>query len=343
MSKRSEYKRVPGRSSIINPMRSSLWLGEDHLLLVSHGLVAETYRRFPLTSIQSIVMSQTGRGRIYNWVLGAFAVLLLGMTILIGVFSPLHAFGPGFQLGVVLILALINVARGPTCRTQLRTAVQTVDLGSLSRLRRARKSLEILVSRIEAAQGSVAAESLAELNADGESIAMGMQAAPVTAVPAVQAPREARLLTYCRGRAHSVLFTTALGVGFCSIATLLIPSAASSISILSAVLLLGLLGCGVGAGVAQYGSTMPLRLKILTWSISGYQAAIFFVTVILTVALLAVQFGDDGNTSQITNHIAYQLFTMIHFALSALQGALGLVWLARYRSTAAPPTANRDE
>ncbi len=338
-----KYERIPGRSSTINPMRSSLWLGDDHLLLVSHSFVAETYRRLPLKAIQAIVTTGTGRGRIYNRVLGAIAALLLVATILTGLFSPLFCIAPGSQLGVVLILILINIARGPTCRTELRTAVQTVELGALCRLKRTRKAMAMIASRIETVQGAVSAQALAELNAADASVAASMQVAPASPRLSSGTPRKPTVLTYCRGRAHSVLFWTTVGIGLCSLVTLLVPSAIGGISILTIALLFLLFGCGIGAGVSQSGSSMPLRLKILTWTIPGYHAFTLLITIVLTIAVFVIHFSGDGSTSQITDHIAFKTFAMVDFALSALQGSFGLVWLERYRSTATPPATDHNE
>jgi hypothetical protein len=342
MSEEFRYTRLPGRSPLINPMRSSLWLGDDHLLLVSHSFVAENYRRFPLHAVQAIVSTQTRRGRTYNIVFACIGALQLLAMALWSLKSFSLAMISGMPLLFTLLLVLINVRRGPTCRTILRTAVQTVDLGSLSRLRAARRVTAMLVNSIEAAQGFVPSERLSELSAQSLSgNAVGQQVAPIVPVVSRRAEVAAPVPTYCRGRAHSVLFSMVIGVGCCSLAGLL-PGVFSLVSVLSLILLLLIFGTGIGAGIAQIGSTMPTRLKVFAWLSPGYHIVTFVATVVAAIIYAVIHFSDGG-TQGLTDHIAYRLFALFDFAVSAMIGAFGLVWLGRYRREHGPRKADSDD
>ncbi len=145
------YKRLPGRSrQLMN--YATLWEGEDHLLFVqSHG-VTEAYRRFSYRDIQAIVLCQTKNGLVTSIVLGVVAAAFgLG-----AVFSATAvAIALGIVAGIFLLLALINLSLGPTCRCTLRTAVQTQELPSLNRLRSARRALGRIQARVNSIQRPV--------------------------------------------------------------------------------------------------------------------------------------------------------------------------------------------
>ena len=55
----------------------------------------------------------------------------------------------------IAIPLLINNILGPTCDVYIRTAVQEVKVPALGRLRRARKTLDLIRPLIEAAQGTM--------------------------------------------------------------------------------------------------------------------------------------------------------------------------------------------
>lgn len=341
----TQYTRVPGRSPLINPLRSSLWLGDDHLLLVSHSFIAETYRRFPLHAIQAIVITESKRSQLYNLILGISGILLLIGTLSLGMLSPWVALVPGVQLMVVCILLLINLGRGPTCRTTLRTAVQTVELGSLARLRRARATLAALTERIEAVQGQVASQHLATLQTSTTPTpATGLQATPIIISQpshSVSTPRTVHRRT--RARLHSVLFCSCLGVGFCSL-TALAPGTLPFVSVLSFVLLFVVFFTGVTAGLMQIGTTLPLSVKVLTWITPAYHILTFIGAVVPMIIYTVIHFSE-GNQAALTNHAAFQIFALFDFAIACLLGLAGLIGLDRYRRhiIATPQDATIDE
>lgn len=144
------YIKLPGKHSGVFVL-TTLWEGEDHLLLVDSNRMSESYRRFFYRDIQAFAICETAKGHITSGVLASLA-LPLGIP----------AFFVGFNAGVVLgalavlflLLALINYLRGPTCLCTVQTAVQNHRITSLNRVRVARKVLGLIQPKIEAAQAA---------------------------------------------------------------------------------------------------------------------------------------------------------------------------------------------
>ena len=92
----------------------------------------------------------------------------------------------GILVTLMLIPILVNNLRGTACACQLRTAVQTEDLGSLSRVRQTQKVLEKIRPLIVAAQGSLSSEEVAARMHQAASPQLG--GAPTEAPPASAPP-----------------------------------------------------------------------------------------------------------------------------------------------------------
>ncbi len=165
---------------IISTARSSLWLGDDHLLVIDTSGFTETYKRFYLRDIQAFQLRQTSRWIHWAVVWGGLASLWGAWAILLVEVRYLFA---GLAGGFLLVLAL-HLAGGPSCVCHLRTAVQTEELPSLNRVRRARKILARLRSLIEGVQGQLAPEEFAarlrDVEAPASPIASGPGSAPRT-------------------------------------------------------------------------------------------------------------------------------------------------------------------
>lgn len=153
-----EYEKLPGRGLrrggflVVTATHSRLWLGADHLLLVDSNGYQESYKRFAFRDIQAITLTRTARRLILNVVLG-FPLAVFG---LLAAFIPSEVAQVIFgSLALLFAIAiLINSLRGPTCRCDLTTAVQTDELASLRRLSRADKVLARLRPLIQSVQGS---------------------------------------------------------------------------------------------------------------------------------------------------------------------------------------------
>ena len=158
----SQYKRLtrPGWFAATGQSRSSLWVGADHLLSVGADNFRESYKRFYFRDIQAILVQKSDRFRTWNIILGMMMVFML-----VFLFACLpkgegwtsdHIDGVSFFGVIVALLVLIlvlHLVRGQTCRTFLRTAVQIEELHSLSRINAALRVLAELQPLIVAAQG----------------------------------------------------------------------------------------------------------------------------------------------------------------------------------------------
>jgi hypothetical protein len=159
-----EYQRLTfatGRSAfgIISLSRASLWLGKDHLLCVETSGYSESYKRFYFRDIQAFSFRRTNARMVLSIVLAVMAALFLLIAFIADNTTVLVIFVSLTPL-LCLVPLVINLILGPTCRCQVRTAVQTEDL-PIRRIRGARRFLERVRPLISAAQGELTAEEIA--------------------------------------------------------------------------------------------------------------------------------------------------------------------------------------
>lgn len=151
-------RRTPGLA-IITVSRSNLWLGSDHLLCVESEGFNESYRRFYFRDIQAITLRKTPRALIIGLVTGV-------LTAFFGVLAfSVNDEAGRWVLGILATVCgipfLLNLLSGPTCQCELRTAVQTEKVPSMSRVRRAQRVLKRIRPLIVEAQGQLPAEEIA--------------------------------------------------------------------------------------------------------------------------------------------------------------------------------------
>jgi hypothetical protein len=159
----SEYtKLTPPRCTatfgVVSVTRSNLWLGMDHLLCVETEGYTEKYRRFYFRDIQSITLRRTNRALGLGVVTGALTAVFALLVLVIEDLPGKSVFG--ILGGVCAIPCALNFIYGPTCKCELRTAVQTENVPSMSRVRRARKVLNLLRPLIAEAQGQLSVEEI---------------------------------------------------------------------------------------------------------------------------------------------------------------------------------------
>jgi hypothetical protein len=146
--------------------RCTLWLGPDHLLHVRSFGASEEYKRFYYAEVQALSAYKTQWGKFRNIVLLLF-ILLFVYAIFTLPQPAMTVFG---VLGFFLVLLLIyNIARGPSCRAYVRTAVQREELPSLSSYLTYRLALSRIKPRIEAVQGVLEPAALGAEAATGAS------------------------------------------------------------------------------------------------------------------------------------------------------------------------------
>jgi len=142
------YSRLPGRARSLMGV-SSLWLGPDHLLLVEGRGYTERYRRFYYRDIASIVTRNTP----------SFTVGIIALASLLALSTVAVATASVDARPYVLVIAMlpaalalaVHVIRGPSCRSEISTAIQTAPL-PFRRWRAARKAIARIRERIAQAQ-----------------------------------------------------------------------------------------------------------------------------------------------------------------------------------------------
>jgi hypothetical protein len=174
------YRRLRGLgTSAFEYVR--LYLGPDHLLMVSSSGYTETYKRFFFRDIQSITVRKSNLGKVWNIVWGVL-FWIFGLAVALDTGGDAMYFWLGVG-AIFLILLVWNIGRGPTCVTQITTAVQTRTLTPLNRLRRARQVIAQLKPFIETAQGTLTPDGLAQhLDQSRRGVTPLAQPVPATAL-----------------------------------------------------------------------------------------------------------------------------------------------------------------
>lgn len=162
MAEREYIKLTPLRQrrgfAVVSSSRSNLWLGKDHVLCVETEGYTESYKRFYFRDIQAITLRKTVR----MWILAIVTGLFTGLFSIVALAVP--AIEARWVFGILAVICaipfLLNFLYGPTCACRLRTAVQTEDMPSMGRVRRARKIIARLRPLIAEAQGQLAPEEI---------------------------------------------------------------------------------------------------------------------------------------------------------------------------------------
>lgn len=145
-----DYQRVTRRRR--TPAGSSeLWLASDHLLLVTRQWATENYQRFRLSEIKSIVAVERPSLRPIQMV-GLVAAALLCALAIFGQAGTARRILIGAPLALAFVWLLVDFLRGPYCRVELTTAVSSVRLTPLRRMRAAMAFIDTVTPLIEAAQ-----------------------------------------------------------------------------------------------------------------------------------------------------------------------------------------------
>jgi hypothetical protein len=154
------YKKISDGGlllSLFPGVRTKLYLGTDHLLLIEQFILIERYKRFYFRDIQAITTTKSSRWIVLGSIWGVLALLsaLLFMadhpvTLILGtLFTAL--FGIAF---------IHNILSGPTCIVRVQTAVQTHRFAPLERIRDFTSGMETIVPLIQNAQRGQGSPSL---------------------------------------------------------------------------------------------------------------------------------------------------------------------------------------
>ena len=269
--KEKEYRKLPGTKKGFIVGRYTLWQGVDHLLHVYSRVGVEDYKRFYFNDIQAIITRKTITGKVQNGVLG-FLLLLFTLPAILND-GGWSAFWAAFA-GVLLILLLINLYRGPTCETKLLTAVQTEKLHSLHRLRTAFKVMDRLRSQIESAQGRLAREDLGKIPARrvNDNAAKG---------PSLQAAKSETTARHEKGRSHLVLFGLLVLDGVLATSGFLFTHVIVTILSSVAGICMGIFV--ITALVKQHNSDISKALRAITWTCLGFVGITFVAGYVISM------------------------------------------------------------
>ncbi len=249
--------------SVASRGRNYLYLGPDHVLMVTNAWFGEDYKRFYYRDIQAIVVQKNGAAGILNLVLGGLLAFLVFLAVLgLGSWQwdEVGFVITGIIFGIVLLLLLVNIAMGPTCICKLQTAVHAERLPSLGRLRRTRRAVQRIQMKVEEVQGRLERE-VVEAHRDAIYSTTSVSA-PVRGWKAVGPVRHEE------ARAHEALSYIVLVSGLVSLLKLLFPTwETTGVSVI--LVLIGLASVVVGI-VRQNHSDLPRNLHTFLWSILIY-------------------------------------------------------------------------
>lgn len=269
LTSKRPYRRLAGRGRrasgcvALGAPIHTIWLADDHLLLREsvYG-VTETYKRFYFRDVQAIIVRRSPR-----WIAWMAIWMFLCLVFLI-CYGVAHNQGWGwpFLSAVCFLLAVVKLARGPTCVTHLVTAVQRELLGSLNTVRKARRALKTLVPLIEQKQGTLDPASLQNPGTSpglpGQTVGQTVQSrAEAVTHPSVIAPQLSRL-----SLPHLLLFVATLAGGAVAFWEYFRPSPPSLIA--AGIFLGAILVLSVVALVAQGRRRVNKAISALTWTIT---------------------------------------------------------------------------
>ncbi len=156
-------KKIPGHDLLLDRgSRGSLWLADDHLLVIETACFLlcyrETYRRLDYANIHAVMQAPTHRS---TWQLIGLLLMLafFGLMTLIGaaedgVGPALVIFSPMALLSLVLLI--VHLRMGPSATVSVLTAVRAWPLTMVTRRKQAEKVLAALSARCAEAQQPLA-------------------------------------------------------------------------------------------------------------------------------------------------------------------------------------------
>ena len=160
-------KRIAGRGrsprGVLFGGTQTLWMGPDHLLVVTDRGYSEEYKRFYFKDIQALMIWRTLTSTVSRAVFGFLAVAGLALTAAClwrGWHGAWVLCWAGIS-GFFLLCLLADWARSPTCGCALQTAVQTERLYAVHRLRQATRFWARFSDAVETVQDALDEEQLA--------------------------------------------------------------------------------------------------------------------------------------------------------------------------------------
>ena len=319
---------------VLRGKRVQLWLGDDHLLVVDWDGAREYYKRIRYQDIQTIIVHRTTEGRVINALLGGIILLFTIFGLAVG-----DTVGTTIFLVIAAVFGLIllaNLIAGPTSKCQLRTAVQTEELYSLTRLSNARKALDRLRPLITAAQGTLTPEEMMtrmnEPDFGGNTLASDQGQLSRQFAATVFPPPP---IPY-RSKIHAILFFLLIMDLPCTLAIEIFGGAALKSA--GFLFILVHTAAAIAALVQQQNTNLPIFLKRIP--------LITLISVVLGVVIsvgYSVYLGAAGSAAAPDSGAAGQnpvsmTLTVVTTALNVVLGVLGTIGLRRFQANAAPST-----
>jgi hypothetical protein len=146
------YKKMPGRRrGFIKG--SSLWMGDDHLLLVRSMRFREEYKRFHLRDVQAVAVARAPRFHISTPMFGLVILYAIAYAVVRGFLARELPFL--WAAAAILVASWVYISAWCSCRCRIYTAVSSDELPSVYRTWTARRFLARLEPRIAEVQGAV--------------------------------------------------------------------------------------------------------------------------------------------------------------------------------------------
>ncbi len=132
----------------------SLWLGADHILIVTSTGYTESYARLQLRDIKGFFITTSERRLAWGVTWGCFSAVFL-LAVIVNSGGPDLPYFSGGGLLFFGALLLWNHLLGPSCHAFVVTGVQTAKLPAMVREKKALRLLGRLQPLIEAAQADL--------------------------------------------------------------------------------------------------------------------------------------------------------------------------------------------
>jgi hypothetical protein len=149
----AKYRKLPGRRrGIIRG--SSVWAGDDHLLLVRSFRFREEYKRFYYRDVQAVAVANAPRFHISTRALLIAALWWIAIGV-VATSRNATATGAATVGFIIPTLLWAFISWRSSCRCRIYTAVSSDELPSVYRRRTARKFLAAVDPLISGTQGAL--------------------------------------------------------------------------------------------------------------------------------------------------------------------------------------------
>jgi hypothetical protein len=154
------YVRIPGKKKGFY-RRCTLWMGDDHLLLVESSGYTEQYKRLHYKDIQAVIIQETTRKRDLNILFTAFAFLAATPSLIqLDVLDSLLSFLGIITSATFLLALLVNIHKGQTCLCRIQMPLANHEVPSLGRQKHVHALLDRLKPEVERFQGRISREDM---------------------------------------------------------------------------------------------------------------------------------------------------------------------------------------